>query len=187
MGDEGRRRGPWTTVERERLYRNPWGALERHAVIRPDGSTGEHLFVDLPPAVGVLAVDGRDVLLVRQPRYGIGREVLEIVKGGRHDGEAPDAAARRELREEAGIDAKRLLPLGERVALPSITNERATLYAATGLKEIDVEPDHAEAIEVVRMPLDQALDQALEGGIEDADTVVALTRYAFAIGILRIE
>ena len=181
------RRGPWTTVERERLYRNPWGALERHAVIRPDGTPGEHLFVDLPPAVGVLAVDGRDVLLVRQPRYGIGRDVLEIVKGGRHEGETAEAAARRELREEAGIDAKRLLPLGERVALPSITNERATLYAATGLKEIEPEPDGSEVIEVVRMTLDEALNDALEGGIEDADTVVALARYAFAINVLRIE
>ncbi|HVA38714.1 MAG TPA: NUDIX hydrolase [Candidatus Dormibacteraeota bacterium] len=174
-------------MERERLYHNAWGALERHAVIRPDGSAGEHLFVDLPPAVGVLAVDGRDVLLVSQPRYGIGRDVLEIVKGGRHDGESPEDAARRELREEAGLDAKRLLPLGDRLALPSITNERATLYAATGLKEIEAEPDGTEAIDVVRMPLDQALDRAFEGAIEDADTIVALARYAFAIGILRIE
>jgi len=185
MADQDR--GPWTTVERERLYRNPWGALERHAVIRPDGSSGEHLFVDLPPAVGVLAVDARDVLLVRQPRYGIGRDVLEIVKGGRREGEPPENAARRELREEAGLEAKRLLPLGERLALPSITNERATLYAATGLKEIEAEPEDTEEIEVVRMPLDEALNEALEGGIEDADTVVALTRYAFAIGVLRIE
>ena len=126
-------------------------------------------------AVGVLALTStEDVLLVRQFREPVRREMLEIPAGLRDvEGETPEECARRELVEETGYAAVRLEPLGRGFLSSSgLTDERYLLYRAAVPDAPSADPE--AGIDLVRMPFAEALREAEEGGIEDAKTALAL-------------
>lgn len=130
--------------------------------------------------VGILPVWGEDVTLIRQYRAAVGEEVLEIPAGKLEEEEtSPRDAARRELWEETGLVAERIVDLGEILPSPGYTDERISLFAAEGLSEVDRHPDGAEeeAALVTRTSLEEALTMIDTGEIRDAKTVVALLRW----------
>ncbi|MDD5706891.1 MAG: NUDIX hydrolase [Kiritimatiellae bacterium] len=139
----------------------------------PDGRRSTREIVRHPGAVAVLArlPDGR-FLFVRQYRKAIEQAFVEAVAGGLDPGEAPDEAAHRELREESGYDARRLLPLGSIVACPGYSEERLHLFYA----ELEERPgataqDHDENVESLTLA-PEAVEQAfLDGTITDAKTM----------------
>src|SRR5271166_2725583 len=144
-----------------RLYENPWVALEAHEIVHPNGVVGEHALVRVPPASGVVALDGTDVILTEQSRYAIGRRLLEIVKGGAHPGEDPLACARREAHEEIGLIAQRWLSLGKVYEIPSIVEGAIELFLARDCRFVACEPERVESIRVVRLPLGDAVRRSL--------------------------
>ncbi|MDB5069817.1 MAG: mismatch repair protein MutT [Candidatus Eremiobacteraeota bacterium] len=158
------------------VYENAWLSFEAHDIVHPTGAPGVHGVVVTPRASAVVLADGNDVLLVRQPRFAVDRVVLEVIKGGRHDGEDGLACAQRESREEAGMLANRWVALGETYEIPSIVQEPVSLYLGIGLTPAALAPEDVERIDVVRMRFDDALDACAAGGIEDAVTAVALLR-----------
>jgi 8-oxo-dGTP pyrophosphatase MutT (NUDIX family) len=158
------------------VYENPWLRFEAHDIVHPNGTAGVHGVVITPRASAVVLVDGDDVLLVRQGRFAVDRVVLEVVKGGRHDGEDGLACAQRESREEAGVVAAHWHALGETYEIPSIVQEPVSLYLGTGLTPSPLAPEPVERIEVVRMRFADALDACADGGIDDAVTAIALLR-----------
>ena len=99
---------PWKTLASRIVYENAWLRLREDAVLRPDGGQGIYGVVELRPSVGVVALDGnREIVLVGQWRYPSGRYTWEIPRGGSRTGETDlQAVAQRELREEAGVEAK---------------------------------------------------------------------------------
>ncbi|HEX2029504.1 MAG TPA: NUDIX hydrolase [Nitriliruptorales bacterium] len=147
----------------------------------PDGSVGEREVVEQPDAVGVvpLAGDGT-VLLLRQYRHPFGEYMLEIPAGKLdREGEDPQEAAARELTEETGFVADRLEPLFSFRNSAGWTDEVTHLYLARGLSNeglpADFTPKAEEAdMEVVRMPLADALAAVRDGTISDAKTVIGL-------------
>jgi ADP-ribose pyrophosphatase len=149
--------------------------VRRDTVRRPDGGDAVREVVEHPPVVAVIAVDDRDqVVLVRQPRPAVGQELLEIPAGFVDSGEEPEAAARRELAEEAGL-AGDLRRLGTLFTSPGFTDERIDVYLATGLRdEAGHRPDAGEKIEVVWMAFGELLVGARSGELQDAKTVAAL-------------
>ncbi|MEA2689036.1 MAG: ADP-ribose pyrophosphatase, partial [Candidatus Eremiobacteraeota bacterium] len=157
-------------------YENPWLSFEAHDIVHPNGTPGVHGVVVTPRASAVVLVDGDDVLLVRQARFAVDRVVLEVVKGGRHDGEDGLACAQRESREEAGVVARRWIALGETYEIPSIVQEPVSLYVGVELTPAPLAPEDVERIDVVRMRLDDALDACAHGRIDDAVTAIALLR-----------
>ena len=171
---------PYQRRSHSEIYRNPWLYVEVHQIVHPTGVAGEHLLVCTPVASGVLVVEGDDVILERQPRFGARSHQIEIVKGGADDGESPLGCAQRELREELGVTAQRWTPLGEAYEIPSIMDHPVTLFLAEELTFGATDPEQNERIDAVRMPLDAALDAAASGEISDAVTVTALFRYAHA-------
>ena len=145
----------------------------------PDGDEFERDLVHHPGAVSVVPVaeGGTHVLLVRQYRAAIDRDLLEIPAGKRDvDGEAPEVTAARELEEEIGMRAGRLEKLAEFYNSPGFCDEHAILYLARDLTSC---PTSAQGVEerhmtVERVPLDDVPGLVASGGIVDAKTIIGL-------------
>jgi ADP-ribose pyrophosphatase len=164
------------------VYENSWVRFEAHAIVHPTGVPGEHGLVITPPASAVVLLDGNDVLLVRQPRFAVDREVLECIKGGRHAGEDALACAIREAREEAGVVATRWDALGEAYEIPSLVQEPVALFLGRGLSPAPLPPEDVEQIAVERVPFADALAACADGRLDDAITALALLRAQWVIG-----
>lgn len=159
------------------VYENPWLRFEAHEIVHPTGAPGVHGVVVTPPASAVVLIDANgDVLLARQPRFAIDAIVLEVIKGGRHQHEDALACAKRESREEAGVSAAQWTPLGVTYEIPSIVQEPVALFLGTGLTPAPLAREEVERIDVVRIPLADALDACAGGRIDDAVTAIALLR-----------
>jgi ADP-ribose pyrophosphatase len=151
--------------------------VRREHVVLPSGLAQELLVVDHPGAVAVAPIlaDGR-VVLVRQYRHAIGDWLVEIPAGRLERGEDPATAARRELEEETGYRCGRLVPLGSLFPAAGFCSERIHLFAAEELSEVGdgrAPMDSDEEFEVLKMPL----DHALEAVANDAKSWIALRRW----------
>lgn len=144
------------------------------------GHTGRHTYqiIRHPGGAGVLPVhpDG-SISLIRQLRPAIDRVVLEIPAGRLSPGEPPAECAGRELREETGMSAAKLIPLGTVFSSPGVFDEIIHLYAATGISQGQAQPEADEEIEVLQLPLAEALQMAADGRISDGKTLAALLRW----------
>ncbi|MDE0230722.1 MAG: NUDIX hydrolase [bacterium] len=135
--------------------------------------------------VGVLPVWEDEVTLISQYRVAVGEDVLEIPAGKLEEGEAsPREAASRELWEETGLRAGRLVDLGEILPSPGYTDERIRLFAAQDLVWGERSPDGAEEREarVITVKTSHAIEMIESGRIRDAKTVVALLRWMAGMG-----
>jgi 8-oxo-dGTP pyrophosphatase MutT (NUDIX family) len=182
MEDEPVTTGPWTRRTRRVAYQNPWITIWHDEVIRPDGEPGIYGVVHFANlAVGVLAIDdaGR-VLLVGQHRYALDRYSWEIPEGGVPAGESELDGARRELREETGIEATDWIEISRSHLSNSVSDEESVLFLATGLTHGEASPDGTESLEVRWVPFDEVLAMTMDGRISDAMTILAVQRAALA-------
>ncbi len=149
----------------------PGGHRHIKDVIRHNGS------------VVMLAVDEStnpadpDIILERQYRHAAGQFLIELPAGSRNPGEAPLAAARRELIEETGFRAKRWKMLLRYFASPGFLGEWMQIYLARDLREGTARPELDEQIEIIRMPLSQVMKMIAEGKIHDGKTLIGLSLY----------
>lgn len=182
MEDEPVIAGPWTRRARRVAYENPWITIWHDEVTRPDGEPGIYGVVHFENlAVGVLALDaaGR-VPLVGQHRYALDRYSWEIPEGGVPAGESALDGARRELREETGVEAAHWIELLRCDLSNSVSDEEAVLFLATGLTHGEAAPDGTESLAVRWVPFDEVLAMTLDGRITDAMTILAIHRAAIA-------
>lgn len=172
--------GPWERRSRRTVYENAWIEIWHDEVIRPDGGHGIYGVVHpTSHAVGIVAIDdeGR-VALVSQHRYPLDERTWELPEGGVPFDEDPLAGAKRELAEETGAAASTWRVLCRFVLQDSFSDERGTLYLATGLTHGDADPDGTEDIELRWVPFDDALAMVDDGTIEDAMSQLGLLRTA---------
>ncbi len=155
--------------------------LSEDRVRMPDGSVTQRELIRHIGASAVVPVLGPDddpdpeILLIRQWRYTTAGEILEIPAGMRDSTEETFAAcARRELREETGYSAERLVPLTAVWTTPGFTDERVHIFVARGLARGERDLDADEFVEVVRLPLSEAIRRVRTGAITDAKTVAGL-------------
>lgn len=143
------------------------------------GKKGWHVYqiVRHPGGVGVLPLhDDGTVTLIRQLRPAVGGSLLEVPAGRLQPREDPAECGRRELAEETGLLAGKLLPLGFFYPSPGVFDEVIHLFVGTELRQGAATPEHYEEIETVRLPLAEALANAVAGEIRDGKTITALLR-----------
>lgn len=153
-------------------------SLRRDRLRMADGRELERDVITHPGAVVVIAVQGDDLLLVRQYRHAAGEALLELVAGTLEPNEEPIVTAGRELQEEAGYRAKKLTPLGGFYSAPGFCTEYLHLYLAEDLTPSRLPGDADEEIELVRLSLSEAVQMALQGRLRDAKSLVGVLHYA---------
>jgi ADP-ribose pyrophosphatase len=140
-----------------------------------NGRVTERIKIEHPEAAAIIAFpDRRHILMVRQWRYAIGCETLEIPAGKMDPGETPEACARRELVEETGRKPSRLIEIFSYYPAIGYADEVIRIFAAAGLERVsEAEEDEISAVEVVE--LDKVHDMIMAGKIRDGKTVIAVS------------
>ena len=151
--------------------------------VREGDKTYVREIVHHPGSAVILPVfDDGTIALVRQYRHPAVRYLLELPAGTLQDKERPEEGAARELEEELGVVAGRMEKLSEFFVSPGFCEEKMWLYLATDLTETEQRLEDDELLEVVRIPLERALQMVTDGEIEDAKTIIGLILAAPRIG-----
>lgn len=166
-----------------RVYDGKLVKVDKLTVQLPDEATALREVVKHPGAVAIVPLDtDMNVLMVRQFRIAAQQQLLEIPAGTLEPNEEPDLAAVREMREETGFRPNNIQHIGGVYPAPGYTTEYIHLYYATDLVEAPLEQDSDEFIDLVRMPLSEAIERVASGEIEDGKTVAGLLRVARMLG-----
>ncbi len=164
--------------ERRVLFEHP---LMRAVTFQAETRAGPRPFLrlEIDDWVNVVPVTTEgELVLIRQHRWGIERETLEVPGGVVDPGERPEQTARRELEEETGYGGGRLVEMGFVWANPAIQNNRTWLFALEGVEPVGPQRfDDTEDITVERHPLAELPRLLAEGAVVHAYAVVALQRY----------
>ena len=122
--------------------------------------------------------DDNEVYLVRQFRYPFGEVTLEVPAGKLEKGEDHAECGRRELLEETGLTCREYTYLGEIYPLPAYSTERIHTYFARGLEFSEQDLDDDEFLDVVKIPLDDAVEMVMDGRIKDSKTQIVILKAA---------
>lgn len=134
--------------------------------------------VEHKPAVSILPIDGDgNVYLVRQYRHAVGQEMIEAPAGLIEEGETPEQAALRELREETGAIGT-VESLGIYVPTPGYCEEIIHLFLARVTSFGETDPDDDEFLQTIKLPFDEFYDQVRDGTLRDGKTIALALRSA---------
>ncbi|UCB54436.1 MAG: NUDIX hydrolase [Thiotrichales bacterium] len=171
---------PWKPRSNKRVFENAWFCLDEDEVVNPGGGLshyGKILFKNI--AIGVIPLDEQDnTWLVGQYRYVPDCYSWEIPMGGGALHIDPLESAKRELREETGLSAGRWQTLMHLHTSNSVTDERGIVYVATELTEGETAFEETEDLQLLKLPLKDAVQLAIDGEITDAVSVAGLLRLA---------
>lgn len=161
-----RKQGAWTIKSSEKIYGDEFAEFWVDEVLKPDGEPGRRATMRMKPGVAVLALDGEGFAhLVKTFRYAVGKECVEVVQGATEEGEEPDAAARRELKEELGVESCELTDLGLLDAITSQVFSPARLFLARNLRFGEPETEGTETLEPFNVKFEEAVRMVMEGEI----------------------
>jgi len=159
----------------EQVYRSRAVGLRVDTVVKPSGRRTIRDVVEHGDCVAIVAVDKENnILLVRQFRYAVGKELLEVPAGGIEHNETPDQAVCRELQEETGYFPNKTKMLGGFYAAPGYCTEYLHLYLATELVLKPLHAEDTEGIELVRVPYADIPGLIASGDICDAKSIAGL-------------
>lgn len=159
----------------EHLFSGKVFDLWREKIEYPDGRVTGMEFLKHGGAVTILPIDQHgNIWFVRQYRHAAGRELLELPAGTLEDGEDPRECAAREIREEIGMAAGKLTPLGEFFLAPGYSNEYMYVFLGEDLHVDPLDQDTGELIWVEKYPIAKVFEKARAGEIKDAKTLAVL-------------
>lgn len=163
------------TMKCDRIYEGKIINLRIDTVELPEKKYSKREIVEHPGGVGIIPItaDGQ-VVLVRQYRKAVNKELLEIPAGKNEVNEEPRETAIRELKEETGYTAEKLEYLMEFYTSPGYCNEKIYLFLASGLIEGEQLPDDGEFCEVVKYGIDELIKMVDRGEIIDSKTIIGI-------------
>lgn len=176
---------PWQTLNSTIRYENPWLLIRHEDVITPAGTPGIYGVVSFKnKAVGVIPIDADgNTYLVGQYRYPLNEYSWEIPEGGCPIGTDPLDSAKRELKEETGLEARTWTKIARIHTSNSATDEEGFLYIAEDLVQGDHAPEETEDLKIWKLPLAEAVDMAMTDRITDSLSVSGLLKVARLRGI----
>lgn len=157
------------------IYTGQVVTLNIDTVNLPNGVTVDLEVVRHPGAAAMVPMkDEVTVIMIRQFRHAAGGFIYEIPAGKLHPGEDPLDCAARELEEEIGYTSRSFTLLSSIFTAPGFTDEVIHIYQATGLEKGTQQLDRDEVLDVVELPLKEAIQKIEDGVIRDAKTIVGL-------------
>lgn len=170
------------TVESQVLFSGKIITVRLDRAQLPNGRIASREVVEHPGGVAVFAMDDQGrVALVRQYRYPMGEETLELPAGKLEPGEDPRGSGLRELAEETGLVPGTFEDMGCLYSSPGILAERIYLYFAKDLTQGPTHPDDGEFVETVWLPYQDLVDKARRGEIKDGKTLVGILKASFLL------
>lgn len=170
-------KGPWKITERTQIYKNPWMTIIEDKVIQPDGKKGIYGTADIKAGAAVIPIDEQgNVYLIDEFRYAIGRRTIKAAGGAVEENEPPLNAAKRELSEELGLEAKEWIDLGHAEPITSMINSPQYMFLARKLTNGKTNHDSTEVIKTIKMPLNDAVKKVMSGEIIDAIACILILK-----------
>ena len=172
-------KNPWKTINGKLVYDNPWINLTEYEVITPAGTPGIYGKVHFKNiAIGVIVIDENgNTYLVGQYRFPLNEYSWEIPEGGCPEGTDHLTAAKRELKEETGFEAKSWTEILRMHVSNSVSDEYAVVYVAQDLRAGEADPEDTEKLAIQKMPFTQALKWVMDGKITDSISVAAILKW----------
>ena len=165
------------TLKTDILYEGRIITLQNDEVELENGTTATREVINHPGGVCVVPVtDRNEVILVKQYRYPFKTTLLEVPAGKLNYGEDHFECGKRELKEETGAVAENFVYMGELYPTTAYLTERIHMYLATGLSFEEQNLDDDEFLDVIKMPLDKAIELVMSNEIKDAKTQIALLK-----------
>ena len=162
----------WKTLLSEELLSTPWMSLLHAQFELPGGKKGNYFYVHTNgSAMAVPVTDDGKIVLVRQYRYLIDNESVEIPCGGIKDGQRDVDAARTELMEETGFDCKRIKRVGKFMPFNGLSDEFCHVFVARSLEKVPSAPEETEQIEVLTAAPEEIDEMIDKGRIVDGMTI----------------
>jgi len=178
MPDSQSDKSPWTIQETTIPYDNPWIQIQHNEVLTPANTPGIYGVVHFKNyAIGILPIDKDfNTYLVGQYRFPLKQYSWEIPEGGCPEGTDLLASAKRELKEEVGLTAKKWAPLMTMHLSNCVSDEVAHVFIAQDLTEGESEPEETEELVIKKVPFQTAYEMVLNGEITDSISVAAILK-----------
>lgn len=166
------------TVEQKYIYKGKVVTLRVDSVELPNGKVGTREVIEHRGAAAVVALtDANELVLVRQYRYPFSSALWEIPAGKLDPGETPLECAKRELLEETGATAQKVIDLGIYYPTPAYCGEIIHIFGATGLTFTAQSLDEDEFVEVKKFPLEQVVGMIKNNEIADGKTQASVLKF----------
>ncbi len=167
---------PWTILDKQEVYDNPWISISHFDVLNPSGGKGIYGKVHFKNnALGIIALDEElNTYLVGQYRFPTGQYSWEIPEGGGPIGTDLLESAKRELKEETGLVAMHWTKLLDLHLSNSVTDEFGCIYLARMLRQEEAFPEETEQLQVKKIPFEAASEMVEQGLITDSVSVAAI-------------
>lgn len=175
---------PWKTLQKESIFENPWIRLEKHQIINPAGNPGIYGKVHFKnKAMAIIPIDKEgNTWLVGQYRYTLDEYSWEIPMGGGPIGQDLLDSAKRELKEETGLSAKKWTELLRIHTSNSVTDEEGLVFLAEDLTQGETEFEETEVLQIKKLPFEEAVAMVMSGEITDSISIAGILKAARILG-----